>query len=216
MGLPGDVVGVVLRCVARPCGRHNAAAGGIILRWVAVGGGAAGCACSGGLVVDLCAAIPSRRSAMLVNLECTRLPRFGRLELPMGAPIGRCCCFGFAAGAVLRSWRCSSVVAWICCRRLCASRGVLCSWFCQSQPVVVLGGSGGCCCCCCCCSCCCGGSGGGGGGGGGSGGDAFCELAGGMWMSAPLVTAFAACCMFCPCVVCISRRLFGCLVVGPL
>ena len=129
-GLPGDVAGVVLRCVANPCGRHDAAAGGTILNCAAVAGDGVGCAlgyCGGGLVVDLCAAIPSCRSAMLVNLACTRLPAFGRLELPMGAPIGRCCCCDVAAGAMLRSWRCSNVVCWICCRCLCTSRGVLCS-----------------------------------------------------------------------------------------
>ena len=31
-GLPGDVAGVVLRCAARTCGRHVAAAGGTICR----------------------------------------------------------------------------------------------------------------------------------------------------------------------------------------
>ena len=144
MGLPGDVVEWVLRCVARTCGCHIAVAGGTILRWVAFGGGAAGCACCGGLVVELCAAISSRRASMLVNLECTRLPGFGRLELPTGVSVSRCCRLGVAVGVVLRSWRCANVVAWICCRRLCASRGVLCSWSCQSRPVVVLGGSGGC------------------------------------------------------------------------
>ena len=61
--------------------------------------------------MDLCAAIPSLLAAMSVNLECSRVPGFGRLELPTGGPVGLWWRLGAAVGVRLRSWRCTSVAA---------------------------------------------------------------------------------------------------------
>ena len=115
-GLPGDAVVVALRCVARACGCHVAAAGGATLGRAGAVDGGMGCAlpyCGGGLAVGPCEVVVACRSAMSVNLLCGRL---GRLVLVMGAPIG--------CG---RSCMCFSPLCWVCSRCLCTSRGVPCS-----------------------------------------------------------------------------------------